>query len=56
VGDQQGQELDWGKELVVDSQAWVNLGALVVDQAVVITVGKPPEAHGSYIPHICPVS
>ena len=45
VGDQEGQEVDCGKELVIASDPGVELGPLVMDQAV-RPESESPEAHG----------
>jgi hypothetical protein len=40
VGDEEREEVERGEELVVGAEAWVEPGPLVVDQALVLTVGK----------------
>jgi len=46
VRDEEGEEVEGGEELVVAGEAEVEAGPLVVDQALVLTVGEAADRDG----------
>ncbi len=50
MGDEEGEEVERGEELVITAEAGVEAGALVVNGAVFGPIGESPEADSAGAP------